>query len=83
MTIIICVMHVSVVFITKNHFEYHVVHLHTYNSVTCMKTSHVDAEVKPRWCMHILCVHDYFTRMVVTNHAYYELGKGKWSELAF
>ena len=34
--IIIRMMHVSVVFITKNRFEYHVVHLHTCNSVTCM-----------------------------------------------
>ena len=34
--ITICRIHVSVVLITKNCFEYHVVHLHTCNSVTCM-----------------------------------------------
>ena len=33
--ITICRIHVSVVLITKNRFEYHVVHLHTCNSVTC------------------------------------------------
>ena len=34
--IIICRIHVSDVLITKNRFEYHVVHLHTCNSVTCI-----------------------------------------------
>ena len=46
--IIFCVMHVSVVFIIKNSFEYHVEHLQSCKSVQYTGlhvTSHVDAEV--------------------------------------